>query len=743
MMINQEKIPQNEEEKIIRTTSAFDCGGRCPLRLHVKNGVIIRVEGDDTVESGQLRACLRCRAIRKYVYHPERLKFPLKRVGRKGEGKFKRVSWDEALNEIAEKLKYMKESYGNASIFLATGGGYLGALHDGTYAMMRLLTQFGGYSTHYGNVSSEGAVWACLTQYGSVFVGNSREDLLNSKLIIMWGWDPVRMISGSDTIYNLVKAKELGTKIICIDPRYHDSAVLLADQWIPIYPGTDTAMMIAMANVMIKKNLHDQAFLDKYTIGFEQFKKYVMGQEDSIEKTPKWAENITGVKASIIEQLAIEYASIKPAALMDCQGPARSAMGELYNRCAMTLCAMTGNIGRSGGSAGGGLMGIPYGHMFKGARIPPPGKNPVEKGGPSVRGSLDLKDRLVKRVHTNKIFDAILKGTQGGYPFDIKFAWFVNNDFLNQLGNTNKAAAALKKLEYMVISELFMTPTARYADIILPVTSIVEKNDITRPWPSGPYYTFNNKAIEPIEECKSDLLIAEELADKLGITDFIKYPNEEKILKTLVKMPPDTRSDIKDYKKYKQEGIHRIKLEEPYIAFKKEIEDPNNHKFETPSGKIEIYSQRVADMNNPLCPPIPAYLNTWEDRNDLLLKKYPLQLISPHPKNRVHSELYKVDWLREVEPHVAWINPIDAEPRKIREGDEILVFNERGKLSIPAWLTERIIPGVICIFEGAWYIPDEYGIDIGGCVNTLTNDAYSEGGASALNTCLVEIKKIT
>lgn len=738
-MVKGEVNMSGDEEKIIRTTSTFDCGGRCPLRLHVKNGIIVRIEGDDAEEPEQLRTCLRCRALRKYVHHPERLQFPQKRVGPKGEGRFERITWDEAYDTIAEKLISVKETYGNSSIFLAAGGGYLAALHNGVLAMMRLFNQFGGYSTHYGNVSSEGAVWACLTHYGSVMVGHSREDLLNSKLIILWGWDPARMISGTNTMYHLIKAKEAGARIVCVDPRYTDSAVVLADQWIPIYPGTDTAMMVSMAYVMIKENLHDQAFLDKFTIGFDTFRDYVMGMDDGIEKTPAWAEKITGVDASTIERLALDYAQTRPAALMDCQGPARSAMGEQYNRCAMTLCAMTGNVGRPGGSAGGGLMGIPVGHMFFGPGIPP-GKNPAEAGGPSVRGSLDLKLRLAKRVHTNKIFDAIEKGRDGGYPFDIKFAWFACNNFLTQLGNTNKSANALKKLDFLVVPELFMTPTARYADIVLPVTSSAERSDLTRPWPSGPYFTYVNRAIEPLGECKSDLEIAGELAERLGFNDFNPF-TEDEILRMFVEKTPDTAEEIRDYEKFRREGIHRVKLKEPIIAFRKEVEDPDNNPFPTPSGKIEIFSQRVADLNNPLCPPVPQYVKTWEDRSDPLTEKYPLQLISPHPRNRVHSELYKVDWLREVEPHRAWINPVDAESRGIKDGDEIHVFNDRGRLAIVAWVTGRIMPGVISIYEGAWYEPDEKGIDRGGCVNVLTNDAYSEGGASALKTVLVQVSK--
>ena len=444
--MNAEEMSKgNGATKIIRATSTFDCGGRCPLRLHVKDGRIIRVEGDDAQEPEQLRACLRCRAYRKEVHHPERLMHPLKRVGPKGEGRFERISWDEALETIAGKLRRVKDTYGNPSIFLAAGGGYLGALHNGGLATAKLLSMFGGYTTLYGNVSSEGAVWAVMTQYGSVMVGHSREDFLNSRLIIMWGWDPARMISGTNTMYHLIRAKEAGVRIISIDPRYHDSAATLAEQWIPIRPGTDTAMMVSMAYVMIRENLHDQEFLDKYTVGFDRFRDYVLGVEDGVEKTPVWAEAITGVPALTIERLAREYATTKPAALMDCQGPARSAMGEQYNRCAMTLTAMTGNIGRHGGSAAGGLMGLPVAHLFRSPAIPGM-KNPVEAGGPSIRGTLDLRLRLVRRVHINRIFDAILKGKDGGYPADIKLAWFLNNNFLNQLGNTNKAARTLRGL---------------------------------------------------------------------------------------------------------------------------------------------------------------------------------------------------------------------------------------------------------------------------------------------------------
>ncbi len=226
----------------------------------------------------------------------------------------------------------------------------------------------------------------------------------------------------------------------------------------------------------------------------------------------------------------------------------------------------------------------------------------------------------------------------------------------------------------------------------------------------------------------------------MGFENFNTRTDDE-WLRLFIETNPEMSSHIKDYEKFKREGIHRVELDELYVAFKAQIDDLENNPFSTPSGKIEIFSQRVADIGNPMLPPIPKYLSTEEDQFDPLAEKYPLQLLTPHAKNRVHSGLHLVDWLREVEPHRAWINPVDAEPRGIEDGDTIHVFNDRGEVAITAWVTERIIPGAISIFQGAWYDPDDEGVDQGGCANVLTQDAYSAAGASVLNTSLVEATK--
>ncbi len=230
------------------------------------------------------------------------------------------------------------------------------------------------------------------------------------------------------------------------------------------------------------------------------------------------------------------------------------------------------------------------------------------------------------------------------------------------------------------------------------------------------------------------------MAERLGFEDFRTLSDEE-WLRVFVEKNPETGAEIPDFDTFRREAVHRVKLPEPIVAFREQIEDPENNPFPTPSGRIEIYSQRVADLNNPLNPPIPKYVSSQEDLNHPLKEKYPLQLLTSHPKNRVHSSLYKVDWLREVEPHRVWINPVDAEPRGIKEDDEVYVYNDRGKVAIRAKVTERIIAGTIVIFQGAWYTPDEEGIDRGGCANVLTDDAYSQGGAVTFNTSLVQVSK--
>jgi anaerobic dimethyl sulfoxide reductase subunit A len=712
------------EQKIIRTLCNSHCGGSCVLKVHVKDGAIVRIETDDG-EEPQFRACLRGRAYRQRVYAPDRLKYPMKRTGARGEGKFERISWDEALGTVANELTRVKESYGPAAILFVASGGDLTYLHNNR-TIDRLLCLSGGYTGAWGIPSFEGGTFAASVTYGAAATGNTRDDLLNSRLIIMWGWDPANTVGGANTCWYLAQAREAGIRIVAIDPRYTDSAAVFADQWIPIRPGADAAMLIAMAHVIIKQSLQDQAFLDRHTIGFSQFKDYVMGLEDGVPKTPAWAEAITGVSAAAIEALAEEYATIKPAALLAGISPGRTAYGEQYHRAAITLAAMTGNIGIHGGDAAGRVWESVYGgYPYKLARPPKSVDNPVEQDVPPSR----------VRIHWTKLADAILGGRAGGYYADYKLLYLVCTNYLNQFPNINKIASALRALEFIVVQEQVMTPTAKFADILLPVNTLMERNDFSAGLGTPPFYAYLNKAIEPLYESKSHLEIGIELAERLGISGYDIRTEDERLREAAKTV------GIPDYDAFRKASVHRVKLAEPYIAFQKEIEDPANNPFPTPSGKIEIYSQQLADMNDPQMPPIPKYVEAWESSNDPLTERYPLQLVTTHFKLRALSQFENIPWLQELEPQAIWISSTDAQARGIENGDMVTVFNDRGRMIISAKVTERIMPGVVCIPHGAWYSPDESGVDRAGCTNVLTRDEYSPGGAFPYNTCLVQVQK--
>lgn len=723
-MVNEKGDMLSSKEKVFITSCPHDCGGKCVLKVHTRQGMITRIESDEGDEP-QLRACLRGRAYRERVYAPDRLKFPMKRVGVSGEGEFERISWGEALDTVASELRRIKKTYGSAAILYIGYSGNLGTFLHSKKAVSRLLNMFGGFTSIWGSASFEGSLFSSRVTYGTLATGHTRDDLLNSRLIIMWGWNPAETIQIPNTCLYLAMAKERGTQIVSVDPRFTDSVAAFASQWIPIRPGTDAAMLVAMAHVIITEDLLDHEFIDSYTVGFDLFKAYVLGLEDGLPKTPAWAAAITGVAANTIEKLAREYATNKPSALLTFGAPGRSVYGEQFHRATSTLAAMTGNIGIHGGEpAGAGVQ--PVGLPFPRAPRLPEGTNPV-------------KDR----VHISKVWDAILKGKAGGSSSGIKMLYVTNANPLNQFPNTSKGVKALKKLEFVIVHEQFMTATARFADILLPVNTHLERNDICRPWASGPYYIYLSKVIDSLHESKSDLEICCELATRLNIEGYSEKTDDEWLRELWTSAEELTYSKpLPNYDVFKRKGVHKIELQEPAIAFKEQIADPKKHPFPTPSGKIEIYSQRLADMNNPKLPPIPKYVEAWEGHNSALAKHYPLQLITPHSRRRVHSIMDNIAWLKELEPQALWINSVDARSRGIKNGEMVKVFNNRGEVVIPAKVTERIMPGVVSLAEGACYNPDGRGIDRGGCANVLTKDEYSPGGAFCSNTCLVEVHRV-
>lgn len=785
-----EPYPTDDELTTVVTSCAHNCGSRHVLVAHKKGDVIVRLStddgryqqggafGKDTEQEPQLRACLRGRSYRSRLYSPERLLYPMVRVGKRGEGKFKRVSWDEALDQVARKMVELRTKYGPTALLdQSYAGASYGVLHKSDQIeglTGRFLGMFGCRTNSWSVPSYQATTFSSNITFGTIHDGNEDDAYAHSKLIIMWGWNPAYTFHGGNTFYYMRLAKQRGCKFVLVDPQYTDSAGVYDAWWIPIKPNTDAAMMAGMAHHIFSNNLQDQEFIDEFCQGMdagtmpdefkdkENFKDYILGKYDNTPKTPEWAEKICGVKADDIRKLADMYARTKPAALKASWAPGRNSYGEQYNRMAAALQAMTGNIGKLGGCAEG------VGKGWHSESVAYPYDENANLWWASIKS-----DRW---AHCVLNYPNVKREEIGCWPRDdeldgkipnIKGIFWQGSDWFNQLTNINKEIQAIDKLELVVCMDSTITPSGIWADVLLPIATHFERHDTALPWYKGHYYIHRPKVIEPLGESKTDFQVFTELAYRLEqleperLKDFGKkynpratreyfQKNDEVDEAYLIAWWNDRvrgHQNVKmSWEEFKKTGTYKFKLDKPHIAFREQIEE--GEAFETPSGKIEILSTELVNIKDWTrtkygyeIPYIPKWVEPFESLNHEKAKTYPFHLVSPHPRHRTHSIFNNIPWLRETYEQEVTVNASDAKKLGIQTGDTVEVWNDRGKCVVPVYVTERVLPGVAVLFEGAWMDLDANGVDRAGNPDFLTLDAPSPAGAFAYNTVLVDIRK--
>lgn len=716
------------EARTIMTAGRNNCGGKCSIRATVQDGCVIDLDTGCDIGEPTLRACVRGRGYRKTYLSGQRLRYPMKRIGARGEGRFERISWEEAQEIIFEEWVRIKQQYGVGSRYVNYGIG-VSAVMRPDFMIKRLLAMDGGFLSFFGSYSFACTGYVTPYIFGDKFAGNSVEDTLNSKLIILWGHNPVETNFGSQRNYLMVQAKETGTKIVVIDPRKSDSVIALADEWLAIRPSTDGALCDAMAYTIYQNNLQDQAFMDRFCVGFDEmhmpdgmpkelnYRNYLFGGLDSVKKTPAWAAEITGIPAQSIEQLAIEYATTKPASIMPGFGNQRIRNGEQTVRGMAALACMTGNVGIPGGGTGGAQF----------VREEPQPTYP--QGENEYPGSIScfLWTKAIEKGHQMTAEHDNVKGMRK-LDSDVKLLFSLASNLLaNQHADINHTTRILRdtsKCELVVCSDVFMTPSAKFADVLLPAPSFLEDNNITMPWRSGHYLLCNNRVIAPLFDCKTEYEWIANVARKLGLYDCWAdgKSTQDAWLEALYNETREKTPELPVYTEFQRLGGYSYQNPKTHIAYADQIRDPIHHKFATPSGKIEICSRQLYEMHNPTeIPAIPCYTPCDEGPADPLREKYPLQLSGWHTKRRCHSIHDNNPWMEEVEPQRLWIHPEDAQPRGIKNESMVEIFNDRGRVRMRAKVTHGIVRGCVAMSEGAWYTPDEEGTDTRGSINVLTS----------------------
>jgi anaerobic selenocysteine-containing dehydrogenase len=655
------------EEKVVKSTCNM-CNRMCGVLVYLRDGKVTKVDGDPECPANWGVLCVRGHAAVETLYHPARLKYPMKRTGARGEGKWQRISWDEALETIAEAMNNAKAKYGAESVSFVAGF----ARPFWPY-VQRLQNVFGSPNfTTAGHVCSVPRRLGAVITYGqSPTTGPDQSQDLDfpPAAVLMWGINTA--ISDIPAYVRLERAFSKGTRLVVIDSRKTYYAAR-ADLWLQPRPASDMALALAMINYIINEELYDKEFVAKWTHGFDELRQHVQ------QYTTKWAEEITWVPEEKIKAAARMYATIKPAALRDGNAFDENRNSVQTSRCISILRGLTGNLGVPGGDLDWSPLPVLKGPKFTLADKLPEEQRKKRIGydwgfSPLPPARLTLPQLLVK---------AILKEE----PYPVKVLCIHAANPLITWSNSKEAYEALMKVDFSYVADPVMTPSAELADIVLPVGTYLEIDDVAY---RSPYLQLRQKVAQ-IGEAKSDHEIVNELAKKVGLGEYF-WDDISKAYDELLEPAGLTFEELK-----KIGGM----------MAKREYRKHEKTGFDTPTGKVEFYSTLMKDWGHE---PLPVYHEPPETPFSApeLAKEYPLVFTNWHNRAYTHSDNRHIASLRGLEPEpVAEIHPETAKGLGIEDGDMVYIENKRGRIKQRAKLTDGIDPRVVGV-NYAWWFPEQ------------------------------------
>jgi anaerobic dimethyl sulfoxide reductase subunit A len=664
-----------------------DCGGNaCPLLLEIEAGQGLRVLANPA--GGHfIKACRRGFDLLKEHYAADRLTRPLIRTGPRGSGSFRTAGWDEALDLVAARLGDIRARHGAAAVLSLASSGCTGALHGTQNLTKRFLNVTGGGTVFFSNYSWGAARSVLPYLLGSRWTeaGTDAATMTASNLIVLWGSNLLDTRQGSEMPRRLMEAKQRGIPIIVVDPRRTTTVRHAGTWWIPCRPGTDVALMLAVLHVLLSDGLVDLDRVHALSTGFDSLARAVLGQDGGAARTPAWAQSVCGVPAAEIRRFARAWAAARPAMLVPGFSIQRVSGGEDAYRLTVALQLATGNFGVRGGSTGALNNSLPAPRVGTMSALAPSG----QPGIPVLRWP-----------------DAILQGKSGGYPTNIHAAYMAGGNFLNQGADVKKAFAAFEALDFAVCHEMFLTPTARHCDVVLPTASALEKEDIGLPW-LGNYLLYKPAALPPVGLARSDYDIFCDLSQRMGAgRAFSGGRSAAQWIDAFL-----DASEVTDRDAFRRTGVY-LAPEQQRVGLEDFAADPSAHPLNTPSGKVEIECVKYAQETG--FPALPGWRGGDPD------ERYTLSLVTPKRAEKTHSQLGNTASPLGPADHALYMHPADAARRGIGNDSVARLFNQHGAVNVKVAITEDLMQGVVSLHEGVWVQLDEKGEDSSGSANVLT-----------------------